>query len=462
MRKVIRGWTPLFLSFMVLNMLSARAEGATNEELMNEIRLLKQTIIEQEKRVVGLEERLSKLEAAPKSVQRKDMTVEDLDKHVDRHLLHRLEGYELLGGLRVGAGGTFVIQGTPNANNAGSGEDDIVDASWSADIELEKSFDDWGLAFLHLESGQNDTIESELSLFSNVNRDAGGTGARVDVTELWYEHYFFDGQFTLTGGKIDATAYVDQNEYANDETTQFLGHIFRNSPAIEWPADNNLGMRANISPGFIDFVEFELGYFEADGDWDDIFDHAFYMAQINARPAELLNMDSELWNGNYRFYGWINDQFHTELVDPGDTASADKVNYGFGASFDQMVTDIFGLFGRFGWQRPDMIPVDGSATIEWAWSAGAQMSGSYWNRKEDILAFAIGQAFPSDEYDDASTDNYGHGEGHIEAYYSVKLNDHLTISPDIQAIWNPNGVSKSSEGDKDTIFVYGMRGQVDF
>ena len=81
-------------------------------------------------------------------------------------------------------------------------------------------------------------------------------------------------------------------------------------------------------------------------------------------------------------------------------------------------------------------------------------------REDDVLAFAIGQVFPSEEYKDAG--NPGKGEGHIEAYYKLQVNKCLAISPDIQLIWNPNGVGKSSEGDNDTIFVYGMRAYLEF
>ncbi len=186
------------------------------------------------------------------------------------------------------------------------------------------------------------------------------------------------------------------------------------------------------------------------------------MAQVNLKPAGLLGMDTEQRDGNYRFYAWINDRFHEKLVDEGDPATDDtkEMNYGFGFSFDQIITDVFGVFTRFGWQRPDIIPVDESSTIECLWSLGAQARGKYWNREDDVLAFAVGQVFPSKEYEDAG--NPGSGEGHVEAYYNYKVNEHLSISPDIQLIWYPNGVNKSSEGDNDLIVVYGIRGQVDF
>jgi len=453
----------LFSGLLIFSFFFLCSDFAFAKSVEEEIKELKA-------RITQLEKRLAQQEDKTVEVQK----IEKKEKKEVGEFIKYKPGEGIIiepAGLNIGAGATFVFQGTPNANNAGDSEDSVFDGSWSMDIEIEKGFDDWGLAFLHLETGQNDTVESELSVFSNVNRDADASGAAVNVTEAWYEHYFLDEQLTLTGGKIDATGYLDQNEYANDECTQFLGRIFRNSPTIEWPSDNNLGARAYLNLEPIQFLEFEMGYFEADGDWDDIFDHAFYMAQVNLKPADLLGYDPERWGGNYRFYGWINDQHHEKLVDEGDPATDDtkEANYGFGISCDQMVTDVFGVFGRFGWQRPDILPagvtvadIAGNPTLEWTWSAGAQITGTYWNREDDVFCFAIGQVFPSDEWDDASSDTYGRGEGHIEAYYKCQVNECLAISPDCQVIWNPNGVGKASEGDDDTIFVYGVRGQVDF
>jgi len=453
----------LFLLFIVIFTYSqAFGDEPQYEELLNEIKALKA-------RVAGLEKRLAQQE-------NKTVEVEEIAHGAKREFKEFIkykpgEGVEIEAAeLVIGADATFIVQGTPNANNAGVSEDSRFDGSWSSDVEIEKAFADWGLAFLHFEAGQGDTVEGELSVFSNVNRDAGDTGADVQITEIWYEHYSFNRQLILTFGKLDSTIYIDQNEYANDETTQFLGHIFRNSPTIEWSSDSNLGCRAYVCIEPLNCFEFEFGYFEGDGDWENIVDHNVYMTQMNFNPTKLFNYDADQWDGNYRFYFWVNDRWHEKLAE-SDMASAKtkEINYGLGLSCDQMITDVFGIFGRFGWQRPDILPADitmadvtNNPTLEWTWSTGAQMTGKYWNREDDVLAFAIGQVFPSKKWKDASLNNYGAGEGHIEAYYKCQLNQNLAISPDIQLIWNPNGVSKSIEGDYNTIFVYGVRGQVDF
>jgi len=116
-----------------------------------------------------------------------------------------------------------------------------------------------------------------------------------------------------------------------------------------------------------------------------------------------------------------------------------------------------------GWERPDVQIVSTNPSASpcfMSWSGGIQLNGSCWSREDDVLGLAIGQLFPSVQYSDAG--NGGAGEGHFEAYYRCQLNPHLAVSPDIQVIWNPLGISHGYQGDNTTIWVYGLRGQVDF
>lgn len=45
----------------------------------------------------------------------------------------------------------------------------------------------------------------------------------------------------------------------------------------------------------------------------------------------------------------------------------------------------------------------------------------------------------------------------FETYYSIMVNEHLYVSPDIQVIDNPGGDSHN-----DTVFILGTRAQVSF
>jgi carbohydrate-selective porin OprB len=455
-------------------MFNAPAVQASEAELMTEINVLKAKVSEIDQLKIQIAELQKQVNEQKQCMMDQQGTVEQVRRSLiqsvpsDRLIKYTPgEGLEIAPcGFKIQADATFILQGTPNANNAADGtHKGRCDAGWSSDIFIEKSFDDWGLALLHLEPGQGTGAEDQLALYSNVDRDSNDTGSNVPVTELWYEHYLFDKQFTITAGKLDPANYLDQNEYAFNETTQFLGRIFRNSPAIEWPNDNTLGGSITIAPKALPYIAVNGSYFNANNSWEDVFSKPFISTELTFMPAKAFGYDEKMWGGNYRVYWWYNGLDHSKLVDQGEMTPdvVKERNYGVGLSFDQMITDVFGVFTRFGWQRPDLAIAStnpNTAPCEGSWSAGLQVSGKLWNREDDVLGVAIGQVLPSQHYKNAG--NGGAAEGHFEAYYKVKLTKNLYISPDLQCIWNPRGISEPYQGDDNTIFVYGVRGQLDF
>lgn len=413
------------------------------KSIEEEIQELKAKIAELERK---LAEQYEKNEGQEEIISKQQRKIE----HFDTHLLHRGLGVELAEGLKIGVGATFVVQGTIDANNTGTKGEDVTDGTYSIDLEFEKEFGDYGMAFLHLETGDGAGVEDELRLFSNVNRDADDQDDAVKLTEVWYEHYLFDKQLTLTFGKIDPTILVDQNAIAHDESTQFLGRIFRNASTIQFP-DNTAGVRGLLSLEEVSWLEIEAQVLDGDNDWEDIADDIFTSVQLNFKPALILERES-----NYRFYGWFKDTDHIEWTDASKTT---ENNYGFGISADQEITDILALFGRYGWQNPEVYTSGADFSLEHSWSAGCQILGSPWGRDEDYVGLAVGMEMPSDDYKDSQNRN-AEDEGHLEAYYSCKLNKHLTVSPDFQLIWDAYGSDVSNRDD--TIAVLGCRGQVDF
>lgn len=439
---------------------------ASEAELYQEIALLKAKITQMETLSVRVAELEKRLEAQGCAITTQNTTVAEIK---DSLIQYRPgEGVTMPPcGIEITADATWVIQGTPNSNNAGDTEASRTDAAWSADIYIRKTFDDWGLALLHLEPGQGVGVENELSLFSNVNRDQNDTDANVPVTELWYEQYLFNKQIALTGGKLDPANYLDQNIFAHDECTQFLARIFKQNPAIEWPDDNTLGARLIIAPEVVPYLSLEATYFNANNTYEEIFDRPFVSAQLNLKPSELLKLDKGQWDGNYRLYWWLNALNHAKLVGSGENP-ADKIkedNYGFGISVDQRLTDTFGVFTRFGWERPDLQLASSNpnaAQCEASWSGGLRMGGKFWNRPEDVVAVGVGQVFPGEHYKAAGVEGTGGAaEGHLELYYKCQIFKWLALTPDFQWVWNPHGVNHGYLGDEDVIFVYGVRGQLD-
>jgi len=422
-----------------------------------------------EKRVLALEQKLSAHET---SIKEQQQCILEQDKKISEYQsklsdfdtqLHRQTGapISIAEGLEIGAGATMVIQGANNTKNASADaarKKDRTDASYSTDITLAKEFKDInGRAFLHLENGQGKGLEDDLTLYSNVNRDADDD-VNVRVTEIWYEQGLFKDKAVVTFGKLDPTAYFDNNEVANDETAQFLGRIFRNSPTLEFP-DNSAGIRVAYMPK--EWIELGYGVFDGKSNWEKIGDNLFNIGQITFKTG-FFNLP-----GNYRFYGWNSNVYHTKWL---DTDKTKELAYGFGLSFDQKLNKITTAFLRYGWQNPEVYNPEVTATgglnfsLEHSWSAGLQVEGKPWGREKDMLAFAVGQVFPSGDYKKAGASldpsRKAKAEGHIETYYRIHVNDHLSISPDFQYIWNPFG--RDVADDTAGIFVGGMRAQVDF
>jgi len=353
-------------------------------------------------------------------------------------------------GLKIGAGATFIVQGTKDANATASKGEDVTDTSYSIDLIFEKEFDDFGMALLQLETGDGAGVEDELTLFSNVNRDTDDSNNSVSVTKAWYEHYLFDKQLAITFGKIDAGDYLDQNKIACDECAQFLGRMFKHASTIQFP-DNNAGIHGVFSSDEAPWLEIEAQVLDGDDDWEDIGDEVFASGQVNLRPELIEGREC-----NYRFYGWYKDTDHIEWR---NNTNMQEENYGFGTSIDQEITDVLTLFGRYGWQNPEVYASGVDFSLEHSWSAGARIMGSPWDREEDYIGLAVGMEVPSDDYKETQS-RTGDSEGHFEAYYYCQLNDHLSISPDFQLIWDAYGNDVSDR--EDTIYVFGSRAQVDF
>jgi len=134
----------IVLSLVMFNCSLAFAKSIEEEvaELKSKISALEQKLSQQEGKI-GKQEELSK----------------DLEKIK--------EAFE---GLNISASITLVTQGTHNANGDNQlPKEDVLDASYSLDLTLEKAFEDYGKAFSHLEAGKGEGVEDELKLLAHVN-----------------------------------------------------------------------------------------------------------------------------------------------------------------------------------------------------------------------------------------------------------------------------------------------------
>lgn len=353
------------------------------------------------------------------------------------------EGINVMEGLTIGGGITLNLQNLQNANKAEDGDGNPLEENktptlgeYSVDLTIEKKFDDENTAFIHLETGRGD-INYYLNSVAGVNRDADDSGV-VSVTEAWFEHKFTD-KFAVTAGIIDPTGAVDDNAYANDETTQFIGSMFRNAANIGF-SDNAFGVKATYET---DIADFAVQYIDA-SDYKEITRNGFASAQVNFKPGFIDDKE-----GNYRIYGWANTNDNDKLDGTGE---GNEKAYGFGLSLDQQFSDIFGGFARYSWSRGD---IDDEIYASSTWSIGLQATVKGIG-EEDVIAIACGQVIPSNQYKDNVNEN-AKSENHLEVYYNWNVTDYLSISPDFQLVENP-----FYNEDDDTAYVGTIRMQISF
>ncbi len=428
----------------------------TNQELLNVIKDLRSLVESQNRRIEALE---SKAVVADE-IRKSQPLTEEVREHIEKRFLDDSEGRQFIGGLKMEVGATMVGQQAFNINKEADKKGERSnDLAYSVDIVLEKEFDDFGRAFLHLEAGDGLAGDRRTGVFSSLNRDANDSDNAVNVTESFYEQYLLCKQAGIRFGKLDPTASMDQNEYANDETTQFLSSIFRNSPAIDFP-DNSLGAAFYVEPTAASWVALSGGYIDGDSDGDSYTSTGFMFGQVNFKPT-LLGEDKP---SNYRFYTWKNKSSHANWS--GDPERGSRPGYGFGASFDQKVSENIGLFARYGWQDARVY------LVENAWSVGASVSGAKWDRKNDNLGIAFGQAYSGKDWRNegsatgTSADRLSKKESHLEIYYNYQVNNYLTLSPNFQWIVNPYGRNEAATKDigfsSESLYLAGVRAQVDF
>lgn len=263
-----------------------------------------------------------------------------------------------------------------------------------------------------------DDLEDDLKDINGRNRDY--------LLEAWYKHTFRISEnmsLGMTGGIIDATAYIDDNAFANDETGQFMNDIFVNSTLANLPSYDLGGA-----------VEFEIEEFTIRGvalnsrnESDNNYN--FYALQLG------YSSDTSMGKGNYRIYGYTT----SKGFDGREETSREKLQ-GIGISADQELSSILGAFARIGWQD-DEVSVDHDAL----YSGGLNISGKLWGRENDAAGIGYAYLNGADKGEIDSTNA-------IEAYAKFRMTSFSDVTLDIQYIKDDMKDGKDRDG-----VIYGIR-----
>jgi len=290
--------------------------------------------------------------------------------------------------------------------------------------------------FVRLHVGEGRGADAILGdkLFANLNTIADNSNyLQTDfdkafwLAEAYYAHELFDGKLTFVVGKTEPVVFIDNNAFANNPSSQFVGKPFVNNPILN--SEDQLAPIAVASLSPIESISITAlavsSSFPNAPDqtvqksiYDSVIDKPLFAAQLAYSPKF-----DEL-KGNYRLYFW--DATYDHVNGAGDTSSGGS---GVGLSLDQQVTDWLGLFARLAYSDRNAYDVD------WFWSVGANLKGIIPSRDEDELGIGLAGLKGS-----VAPDNDG-TEFHTEVYYRIVLTKNFAVSPDIQYVTNPQGNS---------------------
>lgn len=241
----------------------------------------------------------------------------------------------------------------------------------------------------------------------------------------WYGHQFTigAGSLDLIGGIVDATDYLDENVYANDELTQFMNSAMVNGPNSFLPSFDLGGAALWESGNWSARAVFMSVAENADGR-----SFEYYGAQLAYK------LDLSMGEGNYRLV--MNGTSNSFSGPNGET---DEARYTALISCDQQFGDTFGAWIRLGRQADD-------AVIEYQnlISGGLDIKGGAWAREQDNIG--IGLAFLDGGNSQVQESNV------LEVYYRFALNEFAAFTLDFQYLYDDLG-----EGNEPKGIISGMR-----
>lgn len=373
---------------------------------------------------------------------------------------HKLHPIHSLYGLKISGGLTLVAQGaTTGADSDANGA-----FSASADISLETPVGGEGRVVGVLDFQRGAGVTGLPALLASPNGNTTGVNSdiesfdssTVNVTQFYYERQVAD-RLMVSAGVLDLTGYFDANEFANNERSQYLANIFVNNVSVEFGGSENFygaGVRGTYSA--TEDADITIGLMEGDGDYADVFDRPFAMAELDLKVRPMGR------DGNIRLYYWMR-QGRPDLstaANPNDAALLEKTNSGFGLSLDQGVTDRLSAWMRAGVADEEVAQFDAH------FSAGINLNGGLMNKPGHVAGLAYGATLMGSTYEDYMKSTIPGFESAVEHYMeafcnigvnNAEDNEGFHISPDIQYIINPGG-----DADAESAFVYGVRLQAYF
>jgi porin len=241
-------------------------------------------------------------------------------------------------------------------------------------------------------------LEDDVQDINGRNRDY--------LLAAWYKHTFQLGpehELGVSGGIIDATAYLEDTAFADDEFTQFMNAVLVNGPHSLKPS-YDLGA---VLEWRFNAVELRMVVMNV-GANDDGNAYTFFGLQL------AYTIDTPLGTGTYRLLGVATTEDFLNAV-----GTQQELLSGLTLSLDQELGEFLGIFVQLGWQSDDA-----AVDFEALYSGGVQISGALWRRSQDHIG--LGYAY-------LDGGNTGIEHTHVvEFYVRIVLNDYVAFTADLQ------------------------------
>jgi hypothetical protein len=240
------------------------------------------------------------------------------------------------------------------------------------------------------------------------------------INQLWWGQKIADGKLGLQIGKIDPGSIINANRFAGSGNTQFFGQPWATNPARSF-SDNGLGLQLRAEPTDWLYLHFLMSDSDANSTYSPfktIHGHWLYAGEIGLKPKF-----EGLGQGIYRLMVYERDL-------------EDQNEFGWALSFDQNITDNWGVFLRYGDND------GGINSIKRILSVGVSWLDPF-GRKNDQAGIGINYTHPTDP---TLRDEYA-----ADIFYRFQVTEGFELSADTQIIADP------SVSDKESVAVFGVR-----
>jgi hypothetical protein len=320
-------------------------------------------------------------------------------------------------------------------------------------LSLNTSFTGEDLLLTRLEIGNNGTnilnsLDAPASLlgftgFGNSSKfDYSGVGTTATLNRLRYDFPIGKDVQASIGAAMSLNDFIDANSFANDEASDFSSGMFINNPLI-LPVNDGAGAVLSWNIGGSAFT-LRAGY---------VARNANSPSANTTAPNGSINQG--LFGDSYQ--GTFELEFAPKNSDDTSpfairlqytNASANNLEYNTGGvNFEWAFNKAIAIFGRYGFGNisnrnipisaaiPTYTTTTNTSLSPQTWSAGFSFPDLF---KEGATgAIAIGQPFIANNVGNATQTN-------VELFYRFPISNNISITPDLQFIFNPNNNSGNS------------------